>query len=191
VTFEVGDRYYPESWSRDRRAHRREKPSSVRPVVFITSHRCQRQRPVLVRRSRRVRTPPRDRTTKKWTVVRLARRRQDRQHQNWKGRFKDNSDKMRSGSIYEWRRCQSLTFLAKSKSLSSARKRMLDRAKFLIISEVSRSWPKRPPTSKSGRAGARALLYAKGAPRSRARRGWRSRSARVGRTGAPRPHARP
>jgi CarD family transcriptional regulator len=32
---------------------------------------------------------------------------------------------------------KSLTFLAKSKSLSFREKRMLDRAKFLIISEVS------------------------------------------------------
>ncbi len=59
-------------------------------------------------------------------------------HQNRKGRFKDNSDKMRSGSIYEVADVlKSLTFLAKSKSLSFREKRMLDRAKFLIISEVS------------------------------------------------------
>jgi CarD family transcriptional regulator len=59
-------------------------------------------------------------------------------HQNWKGRFKDNSDKMRSGSIYEVADVlKSLTFLAKSKSLSFREKRMLDRAKALIISEVS------------------------------------------------------
>src|SRR5215204_1718313 len=59
-------------------------------------------------------------------------------HQNWKGRFKDNSDKMRSGSIYDVADVlKSLTFLARSKSLSFREKRMLDRAKFLIISEVS------------------------------------------------------
>ena len=59
-------------------------------------------------------------------------------HQNWKGRFKDNSDKMRSGSIFEVADVlKSLTFLSKSKSLSFREKRMLDRAKFLIISEVS------------------------------------------------------
>jgi CarD family transcriptional regulator len=45
---------------------------------------------------------------------------------------------MRSGSIYEVADVlKSLTFLAKSKSLSFREKRMLDRAKFLIISEVS------------------------------------------------------
>ncbi len=59
-------------------------------------------------------------------------------HQTWKGRFKDNSDKMRTGSIYDMADVlKSLTFLAKSKSLSFREKRMLDRAKFLIISEVS------------------------------------------------------
>src|SRR6267142_2652876 len=59
-------------------------------------------------------------------------------HQNWKGRFKDNSDKMRSGSIYDVADVlKSLTFLAKSKSLLFREKRMLDRAKFLIISEIS------------------------------------------------------
>ena len=59
-------------------------------------------------------------------------------HQNWKGRFKDNSDKMRSGSIFEVADVlKSLTFLSKSKSLSFREKRMLDRAKFLVVSEVS------------------------------------------------------
>src|SRR2546422_8808652 len=72
-------------------------------------------------------------------------------HQNWKGRFKDNSDKMRSGSIYEVADVlKSLTFLAKSKSLSFREKRMLDRAKFLIISEVSEEM-REPAASIEGR----------------------------------------
>ena len=59
-------------------------------------------------------------------------------HQNWKGRFKDNSDRMRTGSIYDVVEVlKSLTFLAKSKSLSFREKRMLDRAKFLVVSEIS------------------------------------------------------
>ena len=59
-------------------------------------------------------------------------------HQNWKGRFKDNSDKMRTGSIYDMADVlKNLTFLAKSKSLSFREKRMLDRAKSLIVSEIS------------------------------------------------------
>ncbi len=58
--------------------------------------------------------------------------------QNWKGRFKDNSDRMRTGSIYDVAEVlKSLTFLSRSKTLSFREKRMLDRARFLIISEVS------------------------------------------------------
>ncbi len=59
-------------------------------------------------------------------------------HQNWKGRFKDNSDKMRTGSIHDVVDVlKSLTFLAKSKNLSFREKRMLDRARFLVTSEIS------------------------------------------------------
>jgi len=59
-------------------------------------------------------------------------------HQNWKGRFKDNSDKMRTGSIHDVVDVlKSLTHLSKSKSLSFREKRMLDRARFLVISEIA------------------------------------------------------
>ena len=59
-------------------------------------------------------------------------------HQNWKGRFKDNSDRMRSGSIYDVVEVlKSLTWLSKSKNLSFREKRMLDRAKFLVVSEIA------------------------------------------------------
>ena len=113
-------------------------------------------------------------------------------HQNWKGRFKDNSDKMRSGSIYEVADVlKSLTFLAKSKSLSFREKRMLDRAKFLIISEVSevmretaaaiegrvdRALERCFTTKAADRARARAKVGEGGAARRRRRR--RRRAAR-------------
>ena len=59
-------------------------------------------------------------------------------HSNWKGRYKDNSDKMRSGSIYDVAGVlKDLSFLSKKKSLSFREKRMLDRARFLIVSEVA------------------------------------------------------
>jgi CarD family transcriptional regulator len=59
-------------------------------------------------------------------------------HQNWKGRFKDNSDRMRTGSIYDVVEVlKSLMYLSKSKNLSFREKRMLDRARFLVISEIS------------------------------------------------------
>ena len=59
-------------------------------------------------------------------------------HQNWKGRFKDNSDKMRTGSIYDVVDVlKNLNFLSRSKNLSFREKRMLDRAKFLVVTEIS------------------------------------------------------
>ena len=59
-------------------------------------------------------------------------------HQNWKGRFKDNSDKMRTGSLkYVIDVLKNLNFLSKSKNLSFREKRMLDRARFLVVSEIS------------------------------------------------------
>jgi len=60
------------------------------------------------------------------------------QHSNWKGRFKENSDKMRTGSIHEVALVlKGLTHLSRKKSLSFREKRMLDRAKFLIVSEIA------------------------------------------------------
>ena len=59
-------------------------------------------------------------------------------HQNWKGRFKDNSDKMRTGLIYDVVDVlKNLNFLSKSKNLSFREKRMLDRSKFLVVSELA------------------------------------------------------
>ncbi len=58
--------------------------------------------------------------------------------QNWKGRFKDNSDRMRTGSIHDVVEVlKNLTLLAKSKTLSFREKRMLDRARYLVITEIS------------------------------------------------------
>lgn len=67
-------------------------------------------------------------------------------HQNWKGRFKDNSDRMRTGSIYDVVEVlKSLSHLARSKSLSFREKRMLDRAKFLVVSEISEVMGEKSP----------------------------------------------
>jgi len=60
------------------------------------------------------------------------------QHSNWKGRFKENSDKMRTGSIFEVAIVlKGLTFLARKKALSFREKRMLDRAKYLLVTEIA------------------------------------------------------
>jgi CarD family transcriptional regulator len=60
------------------------------------------------------------------------------QHSNWKGRFKENSDKMRTGSLFEVAVVfKGLSHLARKKALSFREKRMLDRAKFLLVSEIA------------------------------------------------------
>lgn len=60
------------------------------------------------------------------------------QHPNWKGRFKENSEKMRTGSLYEVATVlKGLTFVSRKKALSFREKRMLERAKFLVVSEIA------------------------------------------------------
>jgi CarD family transcriptional regulator len=57
---------------------------------------------------------------------------------DWKGRFQENSDKMRTGSITEVARVfKSLSHLAVQKNLSYRERRMLDKAKYLIVSEIA------------------------------------------------------
>lgn len=57
---------------------------------------------------------------------------------NWKGRFQENSDRMRTGSVFEVAEVlKGLTCLSHRKALSFREKRMLERARFLIVSEVA------------------------------------------------------
>ncbi len=57
---------------------------------------------------------------------------------DWKGRFQANSDKMRTGAIAEVALVfKSLSHLALQKNLSYRERRMLDRARYLIVSEIA------------------------------------------------------
>jgi len=57
---------------------------------------------------------------------------------DWKDRFKENSEKMRSGSIFHVAEVfKNLVYLSRVKPLSFREKRMLDRARFLLASELS------------------------------------------------------
>jgi CarD family transcriptional regulator len=57
---------------------------------------------------------------------------------DWKDRFKENSEKMRSGSIFHVAEVfKNLVHLSRIKPLSFREKRMLDRARFLLVSELS------------------------------------------------------
>jgi len=57
---------------------------------------------------------------------------------DWKGRYKDHCEKMRTGYIFQVAEVlKNLVYLSYKKSLSFREKRMLDRAKQLIVSEVA------------------------------------------------------
>jgi CarD family transcriptional regulator, regulator of rRNA transcription len=60
------------------------------------------------------------------------------QSANWKGRFKENSDRMRTGSLFDVANVlKGLTSISRRKVLSFREKRMLERARFLIVSELA------------------------------------------------------
>jgi len=59
-------------------------------------------------------------------------------HTNWKGRYKENAEKMRSGHLFEMADVlKNLQHLAQRKTLSYREKRMYEKAKSLIVSEVA------------------------------------------------------
>ena len=57
---------------------------------------------------------------------------------DWKYRFKENSDKMRTGSLLDVAEVlKSLLLLAQTKPLSFREKKMLERARYLLVSELA------------------------------------------------------
>jgi CarD family transcriptional regulator len=57
---------------------------------------------------------------------------------DWKYRFKENSDKMRTGSLMEVAAVlKSLLLLNQTKPLSFREKKMLERARYLLVSELA------------------------------------------------------
>ena len=57
---------------------------------------------------------------------------------DWKDRFKENSDRMRTGSLLEVAAVlKNLLLLRESKSLSFREKKMLERARYLLVSELA------------------------------------------------------
>jgi CarD family transcriptional regulator len=59
---------------------------------------------------------------------------------DWKDRFKDNSDKMRTGSLLDVAIVlKGLLLLAQTKSLSFREKKMLERTRYLLVSELASS----------------------------------------------------
>src|SRR5258708_18670615 len=61
-------------------------------------------------------------------------------HHDWKHRFKENSEPMRTGSLLEVAGVlKTLVSLRRSKPLSFREKKMLERAKYLLVSEMATS----------------------------------------------------
>src|ERR1700733_4318547 len=59
---------------------------------------------------------------------------------DWKDRFKENSDRMRTGSLYEVAGVlKSLIAIHQAKPLSFREKKMLERARYLLVSEIAMS----------------------------------------------------
>jgi CarD family transcriptional regulator len=59
-------------------------------------------------------------------------------HHDWKHRFKEISERMRTGALLEVAAVlKSLVALSQSKPLSFREKKMLERAKFLLVSELA------------------------------------------------------
>jgi CarD family transcriptional regulator len=57
---------------------------------------------------------------------------------DWKGRFQENSDRMRTGEIRPVAEVlKGLSYLSQVKTLSYRERKMLDRARFLLVSEIA------------------------------------------------------
>lgn len=65
--------------------------------------------------------------------------------QDWKGRYQDNCEKMRTGSIDQVAEVlKDLTYLSSIKNLSYRERKMLDKARFLVVSEMAEATRKEP-----------------------------------------------
>ena len=58
--------------------------------------------------------------------------------EDWKGRYQENCESMRTGSIVDVATVfKNLSLLSQSKNLSYRERKMLDKAKYLIVSEIA------------------------------------------------------
>jgi len=78
------------------------------------------------------------RSTEAGTVLAFLEKGRSTSHHDWKHRFKENSERMRTGSLLEVAVVlKSLVSLSRSKPLSFREKKMLERAKYLLVSEMA------------------------------------------------------
>lgn len=68
----------------------------------------------------------------------LLEQRVQKAHTDWKGRYRENLEKMKTGRLEDVAEVlKNLNEVSKKKSLSFREKKMYDRAKYLIVSEVA------------------------------------------------------
>src|SRR5580700_236215 len=68
-------------------------------------------------------------------------------HHDWKHRFKENSERMRTGALIEVAAVlKSLVALSRTKPLSFREKKMLERAKYLLVTELATARNTSPET---------------------------------------------
>ena len=78
------------------------------------------------------------RTTQAGAVLSFLEKGRSDSHHDWKHRFKENSDRMRTGSLMEVAAVlKGLVALSRTKPLSFREKKMLERAKYLLVSEMA------------------------------------------------------
>jgi len=78
------------------------------------------------------------RTTQAGDVIAFLEKGRSANHHDWKHRFKENSERMRTGSLMEVAAVlKGLVALSRSKPLSFREKKMLERAKYLLVSELA------------------------------------------------------
>jgi len=78
------------------------------------------------------------RSTEAGTVISYLEKGRSASHHDWKHRFKENSERMRTGSLMEVAAVlKGLVSLSRTKPLSFREKKMLERAKHLLITELA------------------------------------------------------
>jgi CarD family transcriptional regulator len=78
------------------------------------------------------------RATEAGAVISYLEKGRSASHHDWKHRFKENSDRMRTGSLMEVAAVlKGLVALSRTKPLSFREKKMLERAKHLLVTELA------------------------------------------------------
>src|ERR1041384_115317 len=71
-------------------------------------------------------------------LISLLEQRSPKSHTDWKGRYRENLEKMKTGRLEDVAEVlKNLNEVQKKKSLSFREKKMNDRAKYLLVSEVA------------------------------------------------------